>query len=131
MAPVARSLCRPELVAFDHVPPAVGSRARLHRSRLVPPGSAGITLGRHIRLRPGREDDVELLAHELVHVAQYAEQGRPRFLARYLAAYLANLARLRSHRAAYLAIPAEEEARAAAERWAMTRAVPSSPGRAS
>jgi Domain of unknown function (DUF4157) len=114
---VGRSLSRTEAEAYDHLSREVAVRARLRRSRLVPPGSAGITVGRTIRLRRGREDDRKLIAHELVHVRQYAEQGRLRFLARYLAAYLRNLARLRSHRKAYLAIPAEVEARAEADEW--------------
>jgi hypothetical protein len=116
----SRSLSRTEAESYDHLSREVAVRARLRRSRLVPPGSAGITIGRTIRLRPGREDDPKLIAHELVHVRQYAEQGRVPFLVRYLAAYLRNLARLRRHRAAYLAIPAEVEARAEADRWLQT-----------
>jgi hypothetical protein len=91
-------------------------RARLHRVRRLP-GAHGMTLGRHVLLVRGHEGNQKLLAHELVHVRQFAEQGRLRFLASYLAAYLVNLVRLRRHRAAYLAIPAEEEARAEAAAW--------------
>jgi hypothetical protein len=80
-----------------------------------------LTIGRHVRLRRGREDDAKLIAHELVHVRQYADRGVVRFLARYLRDYAVNLARLRSHRKAYLAIPAEVEARAEADRWVQHR----------
>ena len=52
-----------------------------------------------------------------MHAAQYAERGRLRFLARYLADYGRNLVRLRNHRQAYLAIPAEVDARAGAADW--------------
>jgi hypothetical protein len=45
----------------------------------------------------------------------------PRFLWRYVAAYLRNRRRLRRHRDAYLAIPFEEQARAEAARWAEGR----------
>lgn len=76
-----------------------------------------MTIGHTILVRPGREDDEALLAHELVHVRQWAELGPVGFLARYLGAYFRNLARLRNHMAAYRAIPLEAEARAAAEAW--------------
>ncbi len=114
---VGRTLSRREVEAFDHLPRAVAARARLHRVRRLPPGAHGMTLGRHVYLVRGHEDRPVLLAHELVHVRQFAEAGRVRFLARYLTAYLGNLARLRNHRQAYLAIPAEVEARAGAEAW--------------
>ena len=58
-----------------------------------------------------------LIAHELVHVRQYSEKGVPRFLLRYVLDYFNQLAKLRNHRKAYLAIPTEVEARAEAERW--------------
>jgi hypothetical protein len=77
-----------------------------------------MTLGRHVLLVRGHEDRPTLLAHELVHVRQYADQGHVRFLARYVRDWAMGLVRLRSHREAYLAIPAEVEARAEAKRWA-------------
>jgi hypothetical protein len=121
MGCVGRSLSRAEVETYDHLPRELGARARLHRVRLMPPGSSGLTIGRHVRLRRGREDDAKLIAHELVHVRQYADRGVVRFLARYLRDYAVNLARLRSHRKAYLAIPAEVEARAEADRWVQHR----------
>jgi hypothetical protein len=76
-----------------------------------------MTFGHQVLLRRGHEGNRKLVAHELVHVAQYADRGRVRFLIRYLADYARNLLRLRSHRQAYLAIPAEVDARAAAADW--------------
>jgi Domain of unknown function (DUF4157) len=117
MADVGRWLSQTEVEAYDHVPRAVAVRARLHRVRALPPGSSGMTFGHQVLLRRGHEGNRKLVAHELVHVAQYADRGRVRFLIRYLADYARNLLRLRSHRQAYLAIPAEVDARAAAADW--------------
>jgi hypothetical protein len=117
MAAVARSLSADEVERYDHLPPAVVRRARLHRVRRLASGAHGMTVGRHVLLVRGHEDSRPLLAHELVHVRQYAERGTLRFLVRYLADYARNLVRLRDHRQAYLAIPAEVEARQEAGRW--------------
>lgn len=114
-----RTLTRREVHEFDHVPRAVAMRARLLRVRRLPPGAHGLTLGRRVLLVRGHEGNQKLLAHELVHVRQFGEQGRLRFLATYGAAYLVNLVRLRRHRAAYLAIPAEAEARAETAAWVL------------
>ena len=82
-----------------------------------------MTLGRLILLR--RDDDRSgrrvLLAHELVHVEQYAELGTARFLWRYLREYVRNLWRLCSHRQAYESSSFEAEARAATDRWTAWR----------
>lgn len=120
-APVARALSDDEKRAFDHLPPDVLDRARVHAVPVLPPGTAGMALGRRVLLRQGREADQALLAHELVHVRQWHEGGSVRFLARYLGAYLGGLVRVRRHRAAYLAIPAEVEARTEAAAWAERR----------
>ncbi|MYG98616.1 MAG: DUF4157 domain-containing protein, partial [Acidimicrobiaceae bacterium] len=86
---------------------------------VLSPGMHGMTLGRLILVL--RDDDRSgrrtLLAHELVHVEQYAELGTARFLRRYVGEYFVNLWRLRNHRQAYEAISLEAEARAAAARW--------------
>ena len=80
----------------------------------VPPGSAGITLGSVVIIRKAAARDggfADLLAHEQVHVRQFAELGVGRFLARYLKSY----ARFRlygyGHWQAYSRIPLEVEAR--------------------
>lgn len=79
-----------------------------------------MTIGRFVFLRGDRIQDrsTTLLAHELVHVRQFAELGVMKFLIAYLGAYVKNLYSLRNHHAAYLAIPLEVEARREAARWA-------------
>lgn len=120
-----RSLTDAEWRAYDHIPPSVAARVRIVRVPVLANGADGMTLGRFVLLRrddPGhRSGERELLAHELVHAVQYADLGMPRFLWRYVTAYLGNRRRLRRHRDAYLAIPFEEEARAQAARWAEAR----------
>ena len=115
-----RRLTPAEIAGYDLVPPEVARRARVQRVPVLSPGMAAMTLGRLMLVL--RDDDRSgrrvLLAHELVHVEQYARLGAVRFLRRYLREYFANLVRLRSHRRAYLAISLEAEARAEAARWA-------------
>ncbi|MCY4665035.1 MAG: DUF4157 domain-containing protein [Acidimicrobiaceae bacterium] len=114
-----RRLTPREIASYDSVSPEHARRARVQRVPLLAPGIHGMTVGRLILVL--RDDDRSgrrtLLAHELVHVEQYAELGAARFLQRYLREYVVNLWRLRSHRKAYEAITLEAEARAAAERW--------------
>ena len=64
-----------------------------------------------VQQRPGL-----LLVHELVHVRQWCELGVIRFLWRYVTAYLGGRWKGLGHRAAYLAIPLEVEARVTARR---------------
>ena len=82
-----------------------------------------MTIGRFVFLTSDvdRSGGRELLAHELVHVRQYAEAGLVPFLLRYLRDYLRGLIRLRNHRQAYLAIPTEAHARAEAREWKRRR----------
>ena len=114
-----RRLTPQEIAGYDLVSPEIARRARVQKVPVLSPGMAGMTLGRLILVL--RDGDLSgrrvLLAHELVHVQQYAELGAARFLRRYLREYCANLWRLRSHRRAYLAISLEAEARAEAARW--------------
>ncbi|MGH8870686.1 MAG: eCIS core domain-containing protein [Acidimicrobiia bacterium] len=75
-----------------------------------------MTLGRTIFLEPLLLSSAQdraglLLVHELVHVRQWHELGVMRFLWRYLSAYLRGRWDRLGHRAAYLAIPLEVEAR--------------------
>lgn len=75
---------------------------------------AGVALGRTVWLREDRPDApqaLRLLAHEVTHVAQWAQAGALRFLARYLADYVRGRWRGLSHDAAYRAIGQEVEAR--------------------
>jgi len=114
-----RRLNAREIALYDLVPPEISRRARVQKVPFLAPGAHGMTVGRLILVL--RDDDRSgkrtLLAHELVHVEQYADLGIIRFLRPYLREYFTNLWRLRSHRQAYLAISFEAEARAAAERW--------------
>ena len=109
-----------EVAGYDLVSPALARRARVQRVPLLAPGFQGMTLGRLILVLndDDRSGQRVLLAHELVHVQQYAELGVARFLWRYVREYASNLRRLRSHRQAYEAISFEAKAREATARWA-------------
>lgn len=115
-----RSLDRDEIEEFSHVASGVLGRVRLVRTNLLPRAADGMTVGRFVFLRGDRIHDrsTTLLAHELVHVRQFAELGATRFLIAYVGSYLRNLVRMRNHREAYLAIPLEIEARREAAEWA-------------
>ncbi len=114
-----RTLEHEEIETFSHVASGVLGRVRLVRTNLLPPAADGMTVGRFVFLRGDRIDDRSstLLAHELVHVRQFAELGAVKFFIVYLGSYLSNLIRLRNHREAYLAIPLEAEARREAAAW--------------
>ncbi len=118
-----RSLDEEEVSAFDHIADGLCRRVKLIRTNLLPPAADGMTIGSYVLLRG---DQIErrsstLLAHELVHVRQFAELGLVRFGIEYFGAYLKNLARSRNHRQAYLDIPLEIEARKEASHWAKVR----------
>jgi hypothetical protein len=118
-----RRLEGPELVGYDLVEPTLARRVRILRVPVLPPGAAGMTLGRFVLLTADddRSGTRELIAHELVHVRQFATHGVAGFLVRYVADYVVALREHRNHRAAYLAIPAEVEARQEAARWRSDR----------
>jgi len=117
---VGRPLDGPELVGYNHIDASLLAGVRVIKVPFLTPGTGGMTLGHHILLvdDTDRSGHSKLMAHELVHVRQFAQAGRVGFLVRYLRDYLRGLVRLRSHQAAYLAIPAEIEARRAADAWA-------------
>lgn len=98
--------------AFTHVPGVDVDRARVVVVPLLTPGVVAITIGRFVLVRRGRDHDVGLMAHELVHVQQWREHGAIGFLGRYLGEYLRARLRGQPHWAAYAAIPYEVEARA-------------------
>jgi hypothetical protein len=81
-------------------------------------GISAMTLPKRIFIDPvvitARQGPGLLLVHELVHVRQWEQLGVIRFLWRYLTAYFGGRIRGMSHRAAYLAIPLEVEARTVA-----------------
>lgn len=76
----------------------------------VPPGADAITIGSVISVRRRAAGSAELLAHERVHVRQWAELGARGFLVAYLGAYLRARLRGYGHWAAYRRIPFEVEA---------------------
>ena len=79
----------------------------------VPPGAAGVTLGRLVIVTRKAAESArfeELLHHESVHVRQFREYGVWRFLVRYIGAYVRARGRGYSHWAAYRRIPFEVEA---------------------
>lgn len=121
-----RRLSPAEIEAYDLVDPDLAETVRVQTVPLLAPGVSAMTLGRHVLMR--RDDDhdggSELLAHELVHVRQFAEIGWTRFVRRYLVDYARGLRLHRRHRPAYLAIPMEAEARAEAADWRLRRLRP-------
>jgi uncharacterized protein DUF4157 len=76
----------------------------------------GIALGPRVFIRaalfgPDGSVPIDLVAHEVAHVAQYLRDGTVPFCARYALAYARGLARGLDAHSAYLAIPYEREAR--------------------
>lgn len=118
-----RTLDQDEISSFTHVGDDILSRVKLIRTNLLPRAADGMTLGNLVLLRGNRIEDraTPLLAHELVHVRQFAELGPGRFLVQYVGAYLKNLLKYRNHRKAYLEIPLEIEARREASEWTEKR----------
>ena len=115
-----RKLSDEEISAYDLVDASVACRVLIQRVPTPGPVARAMTLGRLILIT--RDDDrrggSELLAHELVHAAQYRQLGFWSFLRVYLTDYARNLKRLRRHGRAYLAIGLEVEAFTAAAAWA-------------
>ena len=118
-----RRLEGPELVAYDVLDPDLAKQVRIFEVPVLPRGADGMTIGSWIFLKDDRDrtGDRALLAHELVHVRQYAERGYLRFSFDYLRHYGAGLLRHRKSKQAYLDIPAEVEARADADDWRRRR----------
>lgn len=114
-----RRLEGPEIGNYDVIDRDLAARVRIVQWPLLPPGAAGMTIGRFVFVRrdDDRSGDRELLAHELVHVGQYARYGLVGFLTRYVGQYVSALRHHRRHRAAYLAMPFEQEARRVAKQW--------------
>ena len=112
-----------ELDGYDVLPRALAERVVVHEVPALPGDYVGLTLGRRVFLAIDVPDDAssKLLAHELVHVRQWYEQGRRRFLVDYVSAFLRHLCSTRSWTEAYRSIPAEQEARSVATDWADRR----------
>ena len=124
-----RPLSAVELDSYRVLPRALAERVRVYEIPALPGNYVGITLGRNVFLATDIPDDGQslLLAHELVHVRQWHEQGVVGFGRRYLWAFVRSLPVTRSWNQSYRAIPAEAEARAEAERWRAGKRSTSSP----
>ena len=108
----ARRLSPEAAAVFTHVPAIDRGRARVIVVPVLTPGVVAMTLGRWILVRGGREQEADLLAHELVHVQQWRELGVVQFLRRYLTEYVHFRLAGQPHWRAYAAISLEVEARA-------------------
>jgi hypothetical protein len=65
---------------------ARGAGRAVRRAVLLASGGRAVTLGNHVFLPDGADDDVALLAHELTHCAQYQAWGAWRYFSRGAAA---------------------------------------------
>ena len=117
-----RSLTGDEIASYDLIPAELASRVRIIRLP-VPGPYQGMALARFVIMGRDVSSDGSstLLAHELVHVRQWAELGVVGFGVRYLAQFVSGLYRTRSWSTAYRQIEAECEARALAEEWRRRR----------
>ena len=113
-----------EIAAYDLLPPELARRVVLIDIGYLPSRYLGLTLGRFVflaRMAPPTGAD-PLLAHELVHVRQWAELGVAGFSYRYLRDFFVGLWRHRRWHLAYRQIDAESEARQATDSWVQRRA---------
>lgn len=116
---VGRSLNDAELDSYDVLPKYLARRVRILKVPTLPGGYDGMTLGFTILLAHtvDEQGNSPLLAHELVHVRQWADQGRIGFPGRYLGSFVHGLRLHRSWRQAYLSVEAESEARRETSEW--------------
>ena len=114
-----RPLSPSEVAAYDHVQARARARARIIMIPWLPGNFAATTLGRFVLLaRPQPTDGTSaLLAHELVHVEQWGQQGRVRFVVGYVSNFLAEFRRRRRWMDSYRALDAEIEARDRTRNW--------------
>lgn len=118
-----RRLTSEEIAAYDHVSSELTERVRIIRVPDLPGPYLGMALGRYVLLATDVAPNGSslLLAHELVHVQQWAQLGIPGFLYRYLRDFARGIRRERNWQRAYRQIEAEEEARRLADAWAERR----------
>ncbi len=114
-----RRLSDVEIESYQHLDPELARRVRVVKIPLLPGRYLGLTLGPLVLMQTCEPDDGSsaLLAHELVHVRQWREQGTVRFASGYVRSFASGWWRCRRWNEAYRAIPAEVEARAEASRW--------------
>ncbi len=120
---VGRSLNQAELDSYDVLPKYLARNVRVVSVPALPGGYDGMTLGYTILLAHDIDEqgNSPLLAHELVHVRQWAEQGRIRFSGRYLGSFTRGLRLHRNWKQAYLSVEAETEARRETSAWLRRR----------
>lgn len=119
-----RRLTNEEIKAYDVLPPELARRVWLIRIWSLPGPYVGMSLGRFVLLTRSVPPDgtSHLLAHELVHVRQWAELGVAGFAYRYLGEFVRGLRSHRRWQPAYREIGAEVEARRLADLWQAHRA---------
>lgn len=119
MGRFTRTLNEAELAAYDVIPAELARRVSVVSIPFLPGRYAAITLGNFVCVADDVPDDgtSALLAHELVHVGQWQNEGKLPFLRGYLGQFAGGLRQHRSWNKAYRAIGAEVEARAEATAW--------------
>ena len=97
MIELGRPLSEAELSSYDVLPLPLAKRVRVLSVPRLPGGYDGMTLGRFIILARQIDDtgNSSLLAHELVHVRQWADLGLLNFSSSYVLSFLGGL---RTHR---------------------------------
>ncbi len=120
---IGRGLTPAEIESYDVITGDLARRVRIVEVPALPGQYVGMTLGRYVLLAKHVPDDGSstLLAHELVHVRQWAELGVAGFSGRYVLSFLAGLRANRRWMAAYHSIEAEEEARRETTDWLRRR----------
>lgn len=123
VVPIGRPLTPAEIESYDVLPPDLARMVRVIEVPALPGEYVGMTLGRYVLLAKEVPDDGSstLLAHELVHVRQWAELGMVGFSGRYVVSFMAGFRSKRQWMAAYRSIDAEEEARKEATDWLRRR----------
>lgn len=119
MSDRVRGLTEEEIGAYDLIDSELASAVRIVDIPLLPGRYQGITLGRWVCLaepQPATGTST-LIAHELVHVKQWHDDGVVRFSMNYLGAFAKGLFRHKSWDKAYRAIPAEVDARTETAHW--------------
>lgn len=118
-----RHLNAAEIDSYDVLPQELARRVRIIRVPFLVGPYSGMALGRNVLLRRDIAGDgwSPLIAHELVHVRQWAELGVIGFLYRYLRDFGRGLATTRSWNRAYVNIEAEREARELTSAWQRRR----------
>lgn len=116
---VGRRLSEAEVESYDVCPAELTRQVRVVKIPFIPGGYSGMTLGKAVLLATdvSPDGDSALLAHELVHVRQWNEQGVLGFSWQYVSSFARNLYTERGWNAAYQQIDAELEAKNETTLW--------------